>query len=196
LWLFIAPLASALTFQTPHAVRAHNFVVPLVILVSVGTYYLISKWKHMLILLIAFYLFSTARLLHQYFVHYPKAYPSAWEFGFDQVAAYLKINSTKYDNVYITEKYDQPYILILHYLQFPPSKFQDHHVLSARDKFNFSTVRDFDKFHFTSTNWNAVRDIHSSLIVAAPEDIPDVGVNVVHTIYFPNGQPAFKIVSN
>ncbi|KKU80347.1 MAG: hypothetical protein UY06_C0002G0060, partial [Candidatus Amesbacteria bacterium GW2011_GWA2_47_70] len=41
-----------------------------------------------------------------------------------------------------------------------------------------------------------VRDIHSSLIVAAPEDIPEVGVNIVKTINFPNGQPAFKIISN
>jgi hypothetical protein len=101
-----------------------------------------------------------------------------------------------YDKIFITDKYDQPYILFLFYSHYQPSLFQGHHVLTFRDKYNFSTVRDYDKYHFSSTPWDKVRDIHSALIVAAPEDIPDVGVNVVKTIYFPNGQPAFKIVSN
>ena len=32
LWLIVAPVASAMTFQTPHALRAHSMVIPLIIL--------------------------------------------------------------------------------------------------------------------------------------------------------------------
>ena len=102
----------------------------------------------------------------------------------------------KYEKILVTDKYDQPYIIFLFYSKYPPQLFQNNHQLTFRDKFNFSTVRDYGKFHFAATPWSTVRDIHSSLIVAAPEDIPEVGVNIVKTINFPNGQPAFKIISN
>ena len=57
-------------------------------------------------------------------------------------------------------------------------------------------MKQFDKYTFTDTNWEKVRDIHKALIIASPNDIPSVGVNVVRTINFPGGLPAFKIVSN
>ena len=96
----------------------------------------------------------------------------------------------------MTDKYDQPYILFLFYSQYDPRKFQDNHTLTFRDKFNFSTVRYFDKYHFESAGWEKTKNQHSALIVAAPEDIPDRGVDIIKTINFPNGLPAFKIVSN
>lgn len=201
LWLLIAPVAAAFTFQIPHALRAQALVIPLTLLVSAGGYFLLNRKAKVisafiLVLLFAMYSFQLARYLHQYYVHYPQTYPAAWEYGFKELVPFVESVKDHYDQILITDKYDQPYILYLFYTHYPPSEFQFHHQLTLRDKFNFSTVRDFGKFHFTSTAWETVRDTHSALIVAAPEDLPDAGVNVVKTIYFPNGQPAFKIVSN
>lgn len=200
LWLFIAPVASALTFQVPHALRVQNMVIPMTILITAGVYSLKEtpfRFKRsLLLILVIAYLWQVVRYLHQYYVHYPQTYPAAWEYGFKDLVAYVQTNQDRYDRVWITDKYDQPYILFLFYLKYPPQLFQGHHQLTFRDKFNFSTVRNFGKYHFESSPWAKVRDIHSTLIVAAPEDIPDVGVNVVKTINFPSGQPAFKIVSN
>lgn len=203
LWLFLAPLASALTFQTPHALRAQNLVIPMIILISAGGYSLKDspfKLKRtvlfILFILTVVYVWQVSRYLHQYYVHYPQTYPAAWEYGFKDLVSYVQSNQDRYDRIWITDKYDQPYILLLFYLKYPPQMFQGHHQLTFRDKFNFSTVRDFGKYHFESSPWEKVRDIHSTLIVAAPEDIPDVGVNIVKTIYFPSGSPAFKIISN
>ncbi len=196
-WLLVAPLASAMTFQTPHAIRAFNMVIPLTTLVAVGINTLLSRWKTWAVVVLSFvYIWQFARYLHQYYNHYPQTYPAAWEYGFKELVAYVDSVAGNYDQVLVTDKYDQPYILFLFYSKYPPHQFQSNHELTFRDKFNFSTVRDYDKFHFAATPWDKVRDIHSSLIVAAPEDIPEVGVNIVKTIYFPNGQPAFKIVSN
>ncbi len=197
LWLLIAPIASALTFQVPHALRAQNMVIPLTILLSAGIYWITKKWKLIGICsLCIVYLWLSARYLHQYYVHYPKTYPPAWEYGFKELVSYTEGIKDQYDKVFVTDKYDQPYILFLFYSKYSPQIFQADHELTFRDKFNFSTVRDYDKYHFESTPWDKVRDIHATLIVAAPEDIPEVGVNIVKTIYFPNGDPAFKIVSN
>lgn len=194
LWLLVAPLASAMTFQTPHALRAQNMVIPLTIIIATGIGQIINKKVLLLVALI--YAYQFARYLHEYYIHYPQTYPAAWEYGFKQLAAFVKTNQSRYDKVYITDKYDQPYILLLFYLKYPPAQFQNNHQLTLRDKFNFSTVRQFDKFYFENTPWDKMRDVHSSLIIVAPEDIPEVGVNIVKTINFPNGQPAFKIISN
>lgn len=199
--LLISPLAASITFQAPHALRAFTLVFALIIIVSCGIYYLLhSLHKHLkpiiTLILICSYTWLFSRYLHEYYVHYPQEYPYAWEYGFKELAKYLVTVQDKYKQVWITDKYDQPYIILLFYLQYPPEKFQNAHVLTLRDKFNFSTVRDFDKFHFESTPWEKVRDIHSTLIVASPSDIPSVGVNIVKTINFPNNSPAFQIISN
>jgi 4-amino-4-deoxy-L-arabinose transferase-like glycosyltransferase len=203
LWLFIAPVASALTFQVPHALRAQMMLYPLTIIMALGIYKLFAcpskPWRRRVICYLLFvicYLWQISRYLHQYYIHYPQTYPAAWEYGFKDLTAYVNSVRDRYDKILITDFYDQPYILYLFYSRYPPEKFQDNHQLTVRDKFNFSTVRSFDKFEFTSTPWEKVRDIHSALIVAAPGDIPEVGVHVVKTIYFPNNQPAFKIISN
>ncbi len=202
LWLGVAPVASALTFQTPSALRAFPLVIPLVLLIALGVNYLLDliRSKKLLvfssIILIIIYGYQFTRYLHEYYINYPAAYPAAWEYGFSQLVPYVQSVQSKYQRVLVTDKYDQPYILFLFFSRYPPQDFQNHHVLTFRDQFNFSTVRDYGKFHFASTPWDQVRDIHSALIVAAPEDIPSVGVNIVKTIYFPNGDPAFKIISN
>ncbi|KKU29387.1 MAG: hypothetical protein UX80_C0002G0023 [Candidatus Amesbacteria bacterium GW2011_GWA2_47_11b] len=197
LWLLVAPLASAITFQTPHALRAHAMVIPLTILISVGVFETLKHWKLFGICVLGFvYLWQVTRYLHQYYVHYPQTYPYAWEYGFKELVAYVGSVQDRYEKILVTDKYDQPYILFLFYSKYPPQQFQGHHSLTFRDKYNFSTVRDYSKFHFADTPWSKVSDIHSSLIVAAPEDIPDVGVNIVKTINFPNSSPAFKIISN
>jgi len=200
LWVLVAPVAAGLTFQSPHALRAQALVIPLTIIISAGIVFLKEypfRWKRILLFLVlTVYLYQFSRYLHQYYVHYPQAYPAAWEYGFKDLVSYVESVQSNYKRILVTTKYDQPYILFLFYLKYPPQLFQGNHQLTVRDKFNFSTVNNFDKYTFTNTSWENVRDIRSSLIIAAPEDIPDVGVNIVKTIYFPNGDPAFKIVSN
>ena len=196
LWLLITPITSSLTFQVPHALRAQMMVYPLIIICALGLYNLRKLVPIAYCLTILLMFWQISRYLHEYYVHYPQTYPAAWEYGFKEMVSYVNSVKDRYEKIIITDFYDQPYILYLFYSRYPPQGFQGQHQLTVRDIYNFSTVRSFSKFEFTSTPWEKVRDIHSSLIVAAPDDIPAVGVHVVKTIYFPNNQPAFKIISN
>ena len=196
LWLLLAPVAASLTFQVPHALRAQMMVYPLIIICALGLYNLRKLVPIAYCLTILLMFWQISRYLHEYYVHYPQTYPAAWEYGFKEMVSYVNSVKDRYEKIIITDFYDQPYILYLFYSRYPPQGFQGQHQLTVRDIYNFSTVRSFSKFEFTSTPWEKVRDIHSSLIVAAPDDIPAVGVHVVKTIYFPNNQPAFKIISN
>lgn len=199
LWLVVAPLGAALTFQTPHALRALNMVIPLVVISTYGVYQSILWFKDKMnfklaycLLLIASLSWSLARYVHQYYVHYPKTYPVAWEYGFKNLVDFIKPLEKDYDKILVTDKYDQPYILFLFYLKYPPEKFQKEVVLTPRDKYGFSTVRDFGKYHFESIDWSTLKDEHNTLVVGTEEEIP-VGANVIKTINFPNGRPAFRV---
>ncbi len=205
LLLFISPLAAAITFQTPHALRSQIMVIPIMILVSLGVYSIFSslknlKFKNLIficyLLFIICYFWQVSRYLHEYYIHYPLDYPTAWEYGFKELVPFVESVQDKYQKIIVTDSYDQPYILFLFYSKYPPAKFQNNHTLTVRDQYNFSTVKNYGKFYFESTNWDQVRDIHNALIVANPKDLPAGGYNLIKTINFPNGQPAFKIISN
>lgn len=202
LWLAVAPIAAALTFQTPHSLRAHNMVIPMILLSSFGFVsfldWLLSGRARscsagLYCFIVILLSWSTARYLHEYYVHYPQEYPVAWEYGFKDLAAYLKPIENNYEKIYVTDKYDQPYILLLFYLKYPPSTFQKEVILTPRDKFGFSTVKDFGRYHFDAIDWNALKEEKNILIVGTDEEIPN-DAPIIKTIYFPNNKSAFEIV--
>lgn len=201
LWLMVAPVAAAMTFQAPHALRANNMVIPLVILSAYGAVNLFDWFrKKKKIVRLAFYLFilllipwNVGRYLHEYYIRYSQTYPAAWEYGFDQVVDEVKKISGEYEKIYVTDRYDQPYILFLFYLKYSPEKFQQEVKLTPRDKFGFSTVRDFDKFHFETINWDELKTKSNILVVGTPEEI-NTSATILKRIYFKNGQTAFLVV--
>ncbi len=211
-WLVVAPMAAALTFQSPHALRAQNMVIPLTIISAYGLVRII-KWlkknikpQEVLIacyfLLIAFITWNFARYLHLYWVHVAKEYPFSSQYGLKELVSFVQDNAYKYDKVIVTDRYDQPYILFLFYLKYPPAKFQADHYLTAKDKFGFSTVQQFDKFYFGPIDFDQVQPENpNSLIIGTDEEIPaDEEIpneaNIIKKIYFPKGDIAFEIVEN
>lgn len=206
LWLVAAPLAAALTFQSPHALRAQNMVIPLVIISAYGLVKIVSFVKEKstsrnLLFTIYFLLFTLiawqfARYQHIYWVHMASEYLFSSQHGAKELARYVSSESSNYENIFITDRYDQPYILILFYTKYPPADFQEGHTLTARDKYGFSTVSGFDNYHFGSIDYDKIRPNNpDSLIVGTDEEIPDEA-NIIEEIYFPNGEVAFEIVVN
>lgn len=199
-WLILAPIPAALTFQTPNALRAHNMIIPLVVISAYGFYNLLEFLKKSspkllftvyCLLFIVFINWNVSYFLHQYFVHYSQKYPEAWEYGFKELVAFLEPIKDDYQKIYITEQYDQPYIIFLFYMRYPPEKFQKEVVLTPRDKFGFSTVRDFDNFHFENIDWGALAGHGNSLVCGTDEEIPD-NAKIIRTVFFRNGKPAFQ----
>lgn len=207
IWLLVAPLAAALTFQSPHALRAHNMVIPITIISAFGLSYaidLLDKFLKKKFLLKLSYLFislivvwSFARYMHMYWVHMSKEYPFSSQYGIKELVDYVNSQKGDFKHIVVTDRYDQPYILFLFYLKYPPSEFQNNHQLSERDQYGFSTVREFDKYKFISiTNWDSLREqFRDSLIAGTDEEIYQ-GTNVVKRIYGSNGYMYFEIVRN
>jgi len=202
IWFLVAPVAAAMTFQSPHALRAQNMVIPLSIIMGLGLLAIVStingfKIKPVSIILnftiIAIGIFSVSQYLHLYYVHYPNELSFAWQYGFDQIAQYTKANYDKYDTIIISDRYDQPYILMAFFLKYPPQTLQSELVMTPRDKFGFSTVRKFGKYEFRSINYNEDKKLPNALIVAADESVDDG--QVFHSVIDAGGKTMFKFIS-
>lgn len=213
LWLAIAPIPAALTFQSPHALRAQDMVIPLSVISAYGGVVLLQflerKLKNKKAVLIGCYtalsflvVWDFSRYIHEYYVHMTKTYPYSSQYGVKELVGYVESVSNKYDKVLITDRYDQPYILFLFYgsqmgdSRFYPENFQGKHALTERDKFGFSTVSEFDKFEFRRVNFEEDKlGYHNSLIIGTDKEIPDES-NVVKDIYGTNGYLYFQAVAN
>ena len=213
-WLVVAPVAAALTFQSPHSLRANNMVIPLVIISAYGLvtilgwlkkqkryFMVIGHWS--LVILIAW---QFSRYLHIYYKHMAKEYSFSSQYGVKELVSYIKEEGNKYEKIVVTDAYDQPYILFLFYLRYPPEKFQGGpaspyasqggHSLTLRDQFGFSTVESFDNYQFQKILFDQDKISYpGSLIIGTDEDIPDEA-NVVKEIYGTNGYKYFVIVGN
>ena len=194
LFLLITPIASSLTFQAPSALRALSMVIPLTIFISLGIYsFLIFSKKYSKIIipiLILFYGYSITYYLDNYFNHYPQRLPFAWQYGFDDLVPYLEKEKNNYDHIYITNKYDQPYILFLFYSQKNPSEIQNQLKLTSPDNFGFSTIQNYDNYHFQKIDWQSIPE--NSLVAVSDEQVPDDKI-IKKLISFPNGQAAFTV---
>lgn len=201
IWVLTAPLASSMTYQTPHAVRALSMVVPVTLIVSfgfVGMLRLIKKRKVKIgvgIILLVILSFEFVRYLESYYILYPKRYPLSWEYGFSEMVQKLEKYENSADKIVITDRYDQPYILMLFYQKYDPVKYQPQAVLSERDKFNFGTVRGFDKYEFHPITRDEVDKSSNTLFIATPEEVGETA-NEIDAVYFPNGEKAFIFVKS
>lgn len=201
LWIIIAPIAAALTFQTPHALRAHNMVIPLTLISGFGLSELVLKiWKlngylrvTLAFVLTFVILFFTSKYLHQYFIHLPKKYALEWEYGFSKLTPKILETQDKYSKVVITTRYDQPYILLLFYMRYDPLKYQANPKVEGDNQFGFSTVTSFENFEFRRLTKDEINSSKNTLFVGTEEEIDNAG-RVVDVLYFPNGEVAFKLV--
>jgi len=202
-WLLIAPIPAALTFQSPHALRAQNMVIPLTIMSAFGLFLIMRFLKNNTkgVISIACYfvigviiIWDFTRYLHQYYVHMAKTYQYSSQYGVKELVEYLKGDNTR--EVLVTTRYDQPYILFLFYSKIDPRSFQNAHTLTERDSFGFSTVPKFGKFTFRAIDYEKDKlQYPGALIVGTDDEIPDEA-NIIKEIYGDNGLLYFQIVSN
>lgn len=212
-WLMIAPIPAALTFQSPHALRAGNMVMPLIIISSFGlsTFFerlagsaLNLKIKKSLLLLFVFmFSYSVGHYLVSYYKNMSIVYPFSSQYGVKELVSELTPSlGDKSKPIVVTDRYDQPYILFLFYgVQtknpiFEPKNFQVNHKLSDRDLYGFSTVRSFGNLVFESVNFEESRIKYpNSIIVGTGEEIPREA-NIRKEIYGTNNYKYFSIVEN
>jgi len=204
--ILASPVAAATTMNSiPHALRTFCALPAWQIIIAYGLYDLWSrakKTKFKNIGLIGFILllsFNFAYYLHQYYLVYPVEKAKDWQYGHKEAVSFVWENKDRFDKVFFTRHYGEPYIFFLFYSQYSPQRYQTIEKVRAR-RYGWVWVDQFDKFYFPdfsdpgdSVGEIAKREEGKLLFVGKPGDIPDGWLQ--KTIYFPDGNKVFEIGS-
>jgi len=194
-WLLIAPLPSILTKGGGnHASRLILMLPPLILFSALGFDYLISLKKNifgkvLIALILLLMLFDISKFMHRYFVVWPQESWRFWQSGYKEVGTYLKINSDKYERVFLNNTYEPMLPRFLFWYDYDMKLFQkqftgDVHKLSIYPGFNGFKLG--DKFYFgelVKPIENLAKD--GNLVVASTEK------DVTNPYIFDN--PALKL---
>jgi len=204
IYLFlIFPLPAALTTGRLHFLRTTAGLVILPILSGLASYQIVLFARNLNRILqralISLAVVLVLVSLINIFLLIDNKYPQ--DFGgvayrannFKEVVNYIEQNGTEYEKIYFTDKANQPYIYLLFYLRYDPSKFQNESVERIYSPDNWQRVKSFDKFVFCDID-QCYNKNDDNLYIARPSDLPSVQARKV--FYGRDDYNSFKIIDN
>ena len=204
-WFLIAPIPASITSGVPHAVRTLNFLPTFQIFTTIGlisAFQFVSSIKYQVLsirvkylifnLCILFFIFNLFYYLNQYFVQQNYFNAVDWQYGYAKIIPEMQKIESDYKKIIISNEppMDQSYMFFLFYLKYPPSLYQAE---GRNASGGFAENHFFGKYEFRPIAWNSENRNNDVLFVGRPIDFPK-NVVLLHTVYYPNGQPAMKLV--
>ena len=172
IWLLIAPIPPSLTRDSLSAVRSASLVIPLTYFTAKGIIYFSKVFNKFLptikYLIITAYLLSFIYYGDLYLNHTVKTNQSDYLYGYKHAVEYINQNKQKYDKVYLTDFYGQPYIYYLFFSHYPPNKFQQQANLET-DSTDVGKINNIDNIYFHSIPYN--QNQTQDLIIYSKDEI-------------------------
>lgn len=195
-WLLLAPLPAALTFETPSAIRSILMILPLSVITGLGASLVLSFTKKLWPLLALVFIFNLVYYLDAYFVHAPVHQPYEWQGGYRQLVQTVNQLMPNYQRAEITDSRGTAYIYFLFYNRFDPYTWQQQSkaALTDPDKFGFTSINHLENLNFVGEKCPAKIPEKEVLYVCTQEDHPKAGFTRIEIpINFDDGQPAFVL---
>lgn len=203
----LAIIPAALSRDLINSTRVLNIVVPFVILEGLGLYLLIENLRKnryagsVLLVIMSVLIFVNVLIyLDRLFVHTPKEYSAYWSGGYKSLFKSQFVmdgisDNNKYEQVYITDSYGQPYIYYLFYSQYSPDKYQSE----MRVKSN-TNLKEIDNITFGPIDWSKFQHYKNVMIIADHKEMPvnnteteDKGFRMVEEIKSEGNNMVFKV---
>src|SRR3989344_497290 len=201
-WLLTAPVASSLTRDSPHTLRAIVMLPLPMILTAIGVYQLAKKfgkplWIAYSIALFGFFSNYVTKATGKYRIDYS----NVWQYGYEEAIQYIK-DHPQYQTIIITKKYGEPHEFVLYHLKIDPLKYQSDPLLERYEQSEWFWVDRFDKFWFLN-DWQVKEMVTErgrkvqlkkpALLITSPSNYPS-GWKKIKTVNFLNQAPAFDIL--
>lgn len=193
IWVTVSILPTAVSKETPHALRTASIMPVYEIITACGLYFsskyikLNKSWIAGLITI--FFTFNIFYYLHDYYVHYPLHWATQWQYGYKQAVQSISKIENYYDHIVVTESLGRPYIYFLFYQKWNPRDYLQERDAS-RDWFGFWTVRGFGKYKFGLESLpNLTGRI---LVLGKPEETKNLS-HILETFSTPDGSPVLVL---
>lgn len=202
-WFLIAPIAASLTKDAPHTNRMFAIfpILPLVVAMGIEwTHVALSRYKIIsaicVTLVSLLFAGNIGIYLDRYFVHFPRDEAENWGLAFKKLSELITSDQLKDKHVVMTKPESSPYIFLLFYQAYDPSRYQREAIRYAPTEDGFIHVRSFDQYEFREIDWTADLAKANTLVVARPTEIPDFVKSAPHPrhdVALPNGQVMFTV---
>lgn len=216
-WLLLAPVPASLTADGGyHATRLILMLPPLLIINALGAGFIIDRYrrswvKGLLVILGLMVVFNVTFYMHRYYSHYPVESWRWWHTGFKEAMLFIKSEEGNYQKVFFNNTYEPSLIRFLTWNQVDPVKIQNQFSeLKPRN----NIVEGFNGFVFDSKYYFGATDKQYGIaefikpgylyMVSARDEVegdwdwsktPPGGIKVLKTVYNPQNQPLFYIVT-
>lgn len=213
-WLLLSPIPASITNEHFAVLRATTMIPTVQIIAAMGILFVFEKIKavhkkyYVLIYIFILIVFATNYLIN-YFSNYLVKYSQSWQYGYKEVAEYIKENDDKYAKIVITKKYGEPHEFLLFYLKYDPASYKKDKNLNRFNQSNWWWVDGFSKYYFVN-DWQVPKEGYKfvqeskkivdckqakCLFVGSPNNVPKEWVKI-KTINFLDGSPAFELYEN
>lgn len=162
-FLLISPLPATIVTPTPHAYRTLQMTIPLAFFSGLGAAYLFSlnKLGPIKSIFIILATFSFVYYLHLLIVHYPVKFSADWQDGYRAMVWKITQFQNDYEQIYITNINQVPYIYLLFYQRYDPQKYIKQGTAIAFDKYHFISPEDDiynkeEKLLYVAPSWQKV----------------------------------------
>jgi 4-amino-4-deoxy-L-arabinose transferase-like glycosyltransferase len=199
-WIFLGPVSASLTrWDNPHAARLLLMLPGLVLLISVGIYYLFKKSKLLftgyLIVLLAAALFNYTYIFSNY--SWESAAP--FQYGFSQAVSEAVSVHSQYDKVILDFYSDSPLMAYLFTTKYDPKKLQVRQPLPVVDLLPGLKAQVFENMYLLLPGHRAWEDIklpgRNLYIISNTHPSTKKLPTPISTINYPDSTPAFNTYS-
>jgi 4-amino-4-deoxy-L-arabinose transferase-like glycosyltransferase len=214
-WLLVAPIPAALTGDGgTHSTRLFMMLPPLIILVSLGIYYLLTNLnKNSIKLLFGFILilslFNIVFYFYRYYAHYPYESWRWWQSGFKESMLFMKSVEHNYQQLFFNETYEPATIRFLFWWQYPPQRFHQADLRKFDDiVLNFNGLSIDDRYYFGTVKKDigVINFVKPGMLymVSQQDEVggdwdwevsPPDNIKVLKTVRNPQNVPIFYIVT-
>ena len=187
LWLFLAPLPSSLTTDSPHALRSLLMIPVLQIITVYGMVvsyrYLRLKKSRLIIPFFAFfslfYFVGFVYFLWRYFLFYPEDSANFWQDGHKQMVEKFKNYRDRFEKIVITTHYGQPHIFVAFFMPVDPNFYQREVAKPDQQEIFNERIPHLGKIEFRQISADDFY-LPNTLVItenrAAPENLPPLDV--------------------
>lgn len=198
-WLIIilGVLPAAITVDWFSPLRG-LFVWPfLVIFTAFGL--LSFSHKKLVGIILLFWALNTLRILDTLYIYRPYVDAGAYQYGFAQMAPFVKSIESQYQDVIIESPHAQPHIFMAFFTAYDPNKYQADTAWRKND-FTPRTNFDFGPYHFRRIYFPVDRSLKGTLFIGNQYSLPTdqlkdlKELKVFKDFFYPDGSISFRVV--
>lgn len=208
IWLLLGPLPAALTSDPFHTYRSLLMSVPLVILISWGTWGLVSKLKGLakiltLVTLTCLLVFSVTRTASSYLVVTPALRSNDWDQVFKPTVKAVEELTPTGKKIVFDTSFSESYIQYLFWAKYSPTKLQE--VSSSLDLDYYGSIEKIrftklENVYFELVDWPSRRGDTGTIFVLPNSKVPpsefatDPKVELLSEIKNTKGEIVFRLL--